>query len=102
MRDLAGLMKQAQELQKKMQESQAEIERLTIDGVSGGGMVRLTLKGTGELSALTLDPLLLKPDEAEVLEDLIIAAFNDAKKKADEIKAKSMQTMLPAGMKLPF
>jgi nucleoid-associated protein EbfC len=102
MRDLAGLMKQAQDLQKKMQEGQAELERLSIDGAAGGGMVHLTLKGTGELSALTIDPSLLKADEGEVLEDLIIAAFNDAKKKADEIKAKSMQSMLPAGMKLPF
>jgi nucleoid-associated protein EbfC len=102
MRDLQGLMKQAQEMQKKMADNQAEIERLTIEGVSGGGMVRVTLKGNGDMASLTLDPSLLKPEEAEMVEDLILAAHNDAKKKADEIKAKSMQNLLPAGMKLPF
>ena len=107
MRDLAGMMKQAQELQKKLQDSQAEMERLTVEGVSGGGLVRLTLKGSGELATISLDSTLLKADEGEILEDLIIAAFNDAKKKADEAKAAAMKSMtagmsLPAGMKLPF
>lgn len=107
MRDIAGLMKQAEGLKRKMEEAQAELERTLVEGQSGGGMVKITLNGKGDLTKMHLDPLLLNKDEAEILEDLIMAAHNDARKKLDDAKAKSMGAMtegisLPPGFKLPF
>lgn len=98
-------MKQAKELQSKMAEMQAEIERLTQTGTSGGGLVSVTLNGKGEMQALTIDPSLMKEDEREILEDLVIAAHADAKSKLETALQEKMQEVagglpLPPGMKL--
>ena len=107
MKNLAGMMKQAQEMQSRMQEMQAQMETLEIDGTSGGGMVNVTVTGKGELRRLSIDPSLIDPNDKEVLEDLIVAAVNDAKGKADDrMREKTQELMggiqLPPGMKLPF
>ena len=107
MRDMMGLMKQAQAMQAKMQDMQAELERLEVEGQSGGGMVRITLSGKGEMKAIHLDPTLLTPADKEMTEDLILAAYADARAKADRAAAEKMQSLtaglpLPPGMKLPF
>ncbi|MEM8786518.1 MAG: YbaB/EbfC family nucleoid-associated protein [Pseudomonadota bacterium] len=106
MKNLGGLMKQAQEFQTKLAELQTELEAMEIDGEAGGGMVKARLDGKGYLKGLTIDPSLLAADEKDVLEDLIIAAQNDARKKADERKAEEMQKLtgglpLPPGFKMP-
>ncbi|MBV8473761.1 MAG: YbaB/EbfC family nucleoid-associated protein [Hyphomicrobiales bacterium] len=105
--DILGMMKKAQAVQAKLQEAQEELTRLEVEGQSGGGMVRVTLTGKGEMKAIHLDPSLLTPDDREMTEDLILAAFNDAKSKADSAAAEKMQSLtaglpLPPGMKLPF
>ncbi len=107
MKDIGKIMRQAQEMQSKMQEAQEKAENVTAEGVSGGGMVRLTLKGKGELIDLKIDPSLMG-DEAEIVEDLIKAAHNDARLKLDEEMQKTMEEatsglsgMLP-GFKMPF
>ncbi len=107
MRDLMGMMKQARELQSKMQEVQEKIAALEVLGTSGGGLVSVTLAGKGEMKGLRVDPSLLKSDEAEILEDLIVAAHNDARQKLDARTAEMAQQLtgglsLPPGMKLPF
>ena len=107
MKDLMGMMKKAQELQGKMQDFQATLADLEIEGRSGGGLVTVTLSGKGDMKRLHIDPSLFKEDEVAILEDLILAAHNDAKSKSEtEINAK-MQEMtaglpLPPGMKFPF
>ena len=93
MKDLAGLMKQAQAMQEKLQVAQQRIAEAQIDGASGGGMVRLTLKGTGELAKLVIDESLLAPGEGEILADLIIAAHTDAKRKLDAHQSEMMRDM---------
>lgn len=105
--DMGNIMRQAQEMQAKMQEAQEKAEQVTADGVSGGGMVRVTLKGKGELVDLKIDPAMMG-DEAEILEDLIKAAHSDAKKRLDEELEKTMKDaasglggILP-GFKMPF
>lgn len=107
MKDLGNIMRQAQEMQAKMQEAQEKAESVTADGVAGGGMVRVTLKGKGELVDLTIDPALMG-DDAEILEDLIKAAHSDARTRLDEAVADAMKEatsglsgMLP-GFKMPF
>lgn len=105
--DMMGMMKQAKQLQEKMQEMQDEVASMTIEGSSGGGLVKVTVNGKGEMQAIHIDPSLLKPEEAEILEDLILAASTDARSKADATLQEKMQEMtgglnLPAGMKLPF
>jgi DNA-binding YbaB/EbfC family protein len=107
MRDMMGLMKQAQAMQEKMQELQAELERLEVEGQSGGGMVTVTLGVKGQLRAIKIDDQLLKPEEKEILEDLILTAHDDARKKADRVMEEKMKGMtaglpLPPGLKLPF
>ncbi|MEM7730211.1 MAG: YbaB/EbfC family nucleoid-associated protein [Pseudomonadota bacterium] len=110
MKDLMGLMKQAKEMQAKMQAAQAEVSDLEATGRSGGGLVTVTLAGGGNMKALTLDPTLLgsaADDDREMLEDLIVAAFQDAKVKLDQAAAETMKTAmgdipLPPGMKMPF
>ena len=94
------IMKQAQAMQKKVAEMQAEKEKKEYNGSSGGELVRLTLTGKGALTSLTIDPSLCDPEEVEMLEDLIIAAFNDAKKKMDEDSQNSLSDMM-GGMALP-
>lgn len=105
--DLMGMMKQAKQLQEKMQQLQEEVAGLTIEGASGGGLVKVTMNGKSELKSIHIDPSLLKPEEAEILEDLIVAACGDARVKAEAELARRMQAMtggmgLPPGMKLPF
>lgn len=107
MKNLAGLMKQASQMQAKMQEMQAKLDAMEVEGEAGAGMVRVTLSGKSELRRLKLDPKLLDPAESEMLEDLIVAAHADAKRKVEEIMAEEMQRAtggleLPGGMKLPF
>jgi DNA-binding YbaB/EbfC family protein len=107
MKNLAGLMKQAQQMQGKMEEMQARMEKLEIEGSSGAGMVAVTLSGKGELKRLRIDPKLADPAELEMLEDLIVAAHADAKRKIEAVSAEEMQKVtggmaLPGGMKLPF
>ncbi len=105
MPDMMGLMKQAQAVQAKMQEMQAEMERLEVEGQSGGGLVRVILTAKGQMKALALDASLLKPDDKEILEDLIVAAHEDARKKAERLMEEKMRAVtaglpLPPGMKL--
>jgi DNA-binding YbaB/EbfC family protein len=107
MKDLMGMMKAAQEMKGRMEEFQNKVAEMTIEGRSGGGLVTVTLTGKGEMRGLKIDPSLFREDDVSVLEDLILAAHNDAKSKAEiEMNAK-MQEMtaglpLPPGMKFPF
>ena len=105
MKNFASMMKQAQELQGRMAEMQAEMERARIAGQSGGGLVILTMNGKGDLAGVKIDPSLLKAEEAEILEDLIVAAHSDAKAKVERMLQEKMQSLtgglpLPPGMKL--
>lgn len=107
MKDIMGLMKKAGEMQAKMQEMQEEAANAEVEGTAGGGLVTVTLSGKGELKGVKIDPSLLKEDEGEILEDLLIAAHNDAKGKSEAVMQEKMQTLtaglpLPPGMKLPF
>ncbi len=107
MKNLSQLMKQAQEMQARMQELQARLEEEEVTGASGGGMVAVTLNGKGNLRKVKIDPSLVDPDDVEMLEDLIAAAFNDAKAKVEEMVSRRMAELtggmnLPPGMKLPF
>lgn len=104
--NMAGLMKQAQEMQEKMAKMQEDIEAIEVAGSSGGDMVQVTLAGKGTLKAVKIDPSLLNPDESEILEDLIVAAHADAKDKLEQRVQEEMQKLtggmeLPEGFKLP-
>ena len=103
MKDLGGLMKQAQAMQQKLAEAQERLAALTIEGTSGGGMVKLTLKGTGELASVEIDESLLAPGEGEVISDLVVAAHADAKRKLDAQQTQLMRDAAGplAGMGLP-
>jgi len=105
MRDIMGMMGKLQEMQQKMQAMQAELEVQEITGQSGGGMVVVTLNGKGEMRAIKIDPALMKPDEAEIVEDLVVAATQDAKGKVEAAAQEKMQEVtgglpLPTGLKL--
>ena len=105
MKNFAEMMKQAQQLQGRMAEMQAEMERTLIEGRSGGGMVVVTLNGKGDMTEIKFDPSLLKAGEAEILEDLIVAAHADAKAKVEEAMKDKMKSLtgglpLPPGLKL--
>jgi DNA-binding YbaB/EbfC family protein len=107
MKNIGQLMKQAQEMQTKMAEMQAQLEAVEMTGAAGGGMIQLTLNGKGDLKKLKIDKSLFAADEVEVLEDLIVAAFNDARGKVSAHAEQEMQKLtgglqLPGGMKLPF
>ncbi len=107
MKNLAGLMKQASQMQSKMAEMQAKMEALEIEGQSGAGMVQVTLSGKGDLKRVKLDPKLLDPAEVEMMEDLLIAAHADARRKLEAQTAEEMEKVtggmsLPGGLKLPF
>jgi DNA-binding YbaB/EbfC family protein len=107
MPDMFGLMKQAQAMQAKMQEMHAEMERIEVEGQAGGGMVRVTLTAKGQMRGLIIDDQLVKADEKVILEDLIIVAHEDARKKAERLMEEKMKGMtaglaLPPSMKLPF
>ena len=105
--NLQKMMKQAQEMQAKMQQMQGRLAEQESEGSSGGGMVKVTLTGKGEMRRLHIDPSLIDPNDPEVLEDLILAAHNDAKAKADAAAESAMGDLtgglnLPPGFKLPF
>ena len=107
MKDIMGMMKAAQEMKGRMEDLQNQIAQMSVEGRSGGGLVTLTLGGKGDLKGLKIDPSLFKEDSVEVLEDLIVAAHNDAKGKLEyETNAKMQEATaglpLPPGMKLPF
>ena len=105
MADFLGLMKQAAELKSKMEAMQAELDQMEVEGTSGGGLVTVKLSAKGEMKGLRIDPSLIKPDETEILEDLIVAAHADARRKAEALLQEKMQGLtgglpLPPGMKL--
>ena len=105
MADFMGLMKQAAQLQTKMQELQAELDTIEVEGTSGGGMVTVKLSAKGELKGARIDDSLLKPEEKEMLEDLLIAAHSDARRKAETLVQERMKALtgglpLPPGLKL--
>jgi len=105
MKNFTQMMKQAQELQGRMADMQAEMERMTCEGRAGGGLVVVTLNGKGEMAGVKIDPVMLKPDEGEILEDLIAAAHADAKIKVEEAMKEKMAELtgglpLPPGLKL--
>ena len=107
MKDIMGMMGKVQELQAKMQSLQDELADLTAEGQAGGGMVRATVTAKGEVRHVSIDPSLLKPEEAEIVEDLVVAACADAKTKADRIAQEKTAELtaglpIPPGMKLPF
>ena len=107
MKNLGQLMKQAQEMQEKMAEMQESLVAIEIEGVAGAGLVTVVLNGKGEIRRLKIDPSLVKPEDAEILEDLIVAAHNDAKSKIEmRVQEKTQKLMgglpLPPGMKFPF
>ena len=107
MKNLGQLMKQAQSMQTKMAEMQQKLADTEVSGAAAGGMVTLTMNGKGEMKRLKIDPSLIKVDEAEILEDLIVAAHADAKAKVEAKMAEEMQDVtgglqLPPGFKLPF
>jgi len=103
MKDLGSLMKQAQAMQEKLQQAQAKLASTVVEGSSGGGMVRVTLMGSGEMRSAAIDESLLHPGEGEVLADLIVAAHADAKRKLDQTQAEMMKEVPGplAGMGLP-
>lgn len=105
--DIMKMMQQAQEIQGRMQKMQEELADLEVEGQSGGGLVKVKLNGKLEARSLKIDPSLIKAEEAEMLEDLVIAAFQDAKTKAETAVQAKMQEItgglsLPPGLKLPF
>jgi len=107
MTNLGKMMKQAQEMQGKMSEMQEALEKAECTGQSGGGLVSVTLNGKGNMKGLKIDPSLFNGDDAEMVEDLIIAAFNEAKRKVEEYSQNEMAKItggmqLPEGFKLPF
>lgn len=107
MKNLGQMMKQAQAMQAKMAEMQEKLGQLEVTGQSGGGMVKATLNGKSELRRLKIDPSLVDPNDVEVLEDLVVAAVNDAKVKVEAAVAEEMKKVtggldLPPGLKLPF
>ncbi len=107
MMNMGKMMKQAQEMQARMQSMQAELENIEVTGASGGGMVEVTLTGKGAAKSCKIDPSLVGEGDADMLEDLIVAAINDAKTKSEAINKEKMSELtggleLPPGMELPF
>lgn len=107
MKNLSGLMKQASQMQAKMQEMQAKMEAMEVEGTAGAGLVTVTLTGRGDMKRVKVDPKLADPAEMEMLEDLVVAAHAEAKRRIEEIMAEEMAKVtggmqLPGGMKLPF
>jgi DNA-binding YbaB/EbfC family protein len=105
MADFLGLMKQAAELKSKMDALQAELEQIEVEGSSGAGLVTIRVTAKGAMKSVRIDPSLVKPDETEILEDLIVAAHDDARRKAEAVLQEKMQGLtgglpLPPGLKL--
>jgi hypothetical protein len=106
MKNLGNMLKQAQEMQSRMSEMQERLAAMEVSGSAGAGMVQATLSGKGEVRRVRIDPTLLKPEEAEVLEDLVVAALNDARARVEAAMAEEMQKVtgglsLPPGFKIP-
>ena len=104
--DFMGMMKQAAQLQTKMQELQAELDRIEVEGSAGGGMVTVRLTAKGDLRGVKVDDSLMKPSEKEILEDLLVAAYADARRKAETVMQEKMKGLtgglaLPPGLQLP-
>jgi hypothetical protein len=107
MKNLGDMMKQVQAMQSRMADMQAKLEQTSVTGQSGGGLVKVTLTGKGVMTGLELDPSLLRPEEKDILEDLIVAAHSDARAKSESMMAEEMKSLtgglpLPPGFKLPF
>jgi nucleoid-associated protein EbfC len=107
MKNIGQMLKQAQEMQGRMAEMQERLATAEVSGASGAGLVQVMLSGKGEVKRIQIDKSLMLPDEVEVLEDLLMAAFNDAKTRLDAHVAEEMQKLtggmkLPLGLKLPF
>jgi DNA-binding YbaB/EbfC family protein len=105
--DFMGMMKQAQAMQARMAEAQAELETMMVDGEAGGGLVKVTLSAKGAMQSISIDPSLMKADEHDILEDLIVSAHQQARGKAEAAMTEKMKAItgglqLPPGMKLPF
>lgn len=100
MKDIMGMMSKVKEMQERMQQVQEELAALECEGQSGGGLVRVTLNGKGEMRRVVIDPGLMKPEETEILEDLIVAASQDAKSKA-EVAAQEKLSEVTGGLPLP-
>jgi hypothetical protein len=105
MPDFFGLMKQAAELKSKMEAMQAELDRIEVEGSAGGGLVTIALSGKGDVRRAGVDPSLLAPDQKDIVQDLIVAAHADAKRKLEAVLAEKMQALtgglpIPPGMKL--
>ena len=103
--DFMGMMKQAAELKSKMEAMQAELDHIEVEGAAGGGMVTVRLTAKGELKGVTIDPSLMKPDEKEIVEDLVVTAHAEARRKVETLMQEKMQTLtgglpLPPGLKL--
>ena len=107
MNNFNDIMKKAQEMQKKMQEMQESLSSLEVEGTSGGGMVKVVMNCKNEIKKIDIDQSIINKDEKEVMEDLVVAALNDAKTKAEEKSQEEMKKLtgglgLPPGMKMPF
>ncbi|MCO4054904.1 MAG: YbaB/EbfC family nucleoid-associated protein [Bosea sp.] len=105
MRDMMGLMKQAQAMQAKMADMQAELDNTLVEGAAGGGMVKVTTTAKGQMKGISIDPSLMNADEREILEDLILAACSDARQKGERVMETRMAEItkglpIPPGMKL--
>ena len=107
MKNLDDMMQQVQAMQSRMAGMQAKLEQMIVTGQSGGGLVKVTLNGKGAMTGIEIDASLLKPDEKEIVEDLVVAAHTDAKTKSEAMMAEEMKSVtggmaLPPGLKLPF
>jgi DNA-binding YbaB/EbfC family protein len=100
MRDFMGMMKQAAQLQSKMQDMQAELDTIEVEGVAGGGMVSVTLTAKGALKGVRIDDSLMQPSEKEIVEDLLVTAHADARRKAEAVLAEKMKAVT-GGLPLP-
>ena len=105
--NIGNMMKQAQQLQKKMADAQEKLNSIELEGVSGGGVVKVTATAKGDIKRVNIDESLLKPEDKEMTEDLIVAAINDAKQKGENVAQEEMKSLtgglpLPPSMKLPF
>jgi DNA-binding YbaB/EbfC family protein len=104
---MMGWMKKAQEMQARMQEMQAEMEQTVVEGQSGGGLVKVILNAKGQMKSVSIDPTLLKPDDREIVEDLLVTAHEEARKKVERVMEEKMKAVaaglpIPPGLKLPF
>ena len=107
MTNIGNMMKQAQQLQKKMSEAQEKLKSIEVEGSSGGGVVKVIVNAKGDIKKIDIDKSLLNPNEKEIAEDLVLAAINDAKNRAENVAAEEMKNLtggisLPPGFKLPF